>query len=239
MLDVIGAIVLAVLAAAGPAAVVLASPLERRRAIRVLAAAGAWLAAVILAAALGVFSGPGIVTLAAAVVAPVVIVALSAPRVPSLRTLALGTPLAVLVVIHVGRLLGAFFLALHADGRLPAAFALTAGWGDIAVALLAVPVAWMAARRSAGWRAATLVWNAVAFIDLVGAVTLGIGSAPDSPLRFIVEPAAPGTMATLPWALIPAFLVPLYLLAHLAVFARLARERSPASSRLAVGFGRR
>lgn len=40
---------------------------------------------------------------------------------------------------------------------------------------------------------------------------LGVGSAPGSPFRFIHEAPGSGAMGTLPW--------------HLAVFARLARER--------------
>jgi hypothetical protein len=120
--------------------------------------------------------------------------------------------------------LGAFFLVLHEHGRLPRTFALSAGWGDIAVALLAIPVAWLAHRGAPSWRSITLAWNAVAFVDLVAAVTLGIGSTPGSPVRFIYEEAVPGTIGTLPWVLIPAFLVPLYFLTHLAVFARLLRE---------------
>ena len=111
---------------------------------------------------------------------------------------------------------------LHDQGRLPATFARGAGWGDIAVALLAVPVAWMAARSAPYWRPVTLVCNIVGFVDLITAVTLGVGSTAGSPIQFIVEDAVPGTIATLPWALIPTFLVPIYLLAHLALFARLA-----------------
>jgi hypothetical protein len=60
--------------------------------------------------------------------------------------------------------------------------------------------------------------------DLLIAVTLGVGSAADSPFRFIYEPVeSGGTMAALPWTLIPAFLVPLYLLIHIAIFARLGK----------------
>jgi hypothetical protein len=67
-----------------------------------------------------------------------------------------------------------------------------------------------------------LAWNVFGFVDLVAAVTLGIGSQPAFPLRFIFEEPGTGLMATLPWLLIPGYLVPLYLLTHLAVFAQLA-----------------
>ena len=188
---------------------------------------GAWLAVVTGLAAAGVFSAASRTpAIGAAVLAPVVIGVAVAGRVSALRTLALGIPLPVLVGVHVGRLLGAFFLVLLAEGRLPPTFALSAGWGDIAVAALAVPLAWAIHRRVAGWQALTLAWNSIGFLDLVTAVTLGVGSAPGSPLRFIFESPASSTMGSLPWLLIPGFLVPLYLLTHLAIFAQLfARPR--------------
>jgi hypothetical protein len=61
------------------------------------------------------------------------------------------------------------------------------------------------------------------FADLVTAVTLGIGSAPDSPVRFIYETPNSGAVASLPWVLIPAVLVPVYLITHLAIFVQLMR----------------
>jgi hypothetical protein len=239
MIDVIGTIALTALAIAGPAAIILASSLERAQAVRVAALTAAWLAGIAVLGGTGVFAELGTPAVGLAVAGPVVLGALSVRRVPWLRTLAFATPVAVLIAIHTGRLLGGFFLALHAEGRLPATFARTAGWGDIAVAVVALPVAWMAARRAPHWRGAALLWNTAAFIDLLTAVTLGIGSAQEGRLRFIVEDAVPGTINALPWILIPAFLVPIYLLTHLALFARLLRERAPASSSLAVGLSRR
>jgi hypothetical protein len=59
---------------------------------------------------------------------------------------------------------------------------------------------------------------------LLSAVTLGIGSAPNSPVRFIFERPDSGAIASLPWVLIPGILVPLYLLTHLAIFAQLAER---------------
>jgi hypothetical protein len=236
MIDLVAAITLTALAVTSTGALILASPVEGAR-LRLSAVAALWFAAVTVLAAAGVFAN--IPALGVAVIGPVLIGAIAAFRVSSVRALALGVPLALLVGVHVGRLLGGFFLALHADGRLPATFALSAGWGDIAIAALAVPIAWMAARRMPYWRSATLLWNTLGFIDLVAAVTLGFGSAPGSPLRFIYEESVPGTLATLPWFLIPGFLVPIYLLSHLAVFARLAAAaRTSALSSLAVHLGR-
>ncbi|HEU4368706.1 MAG TPA: hypothetical protein VFV05_10840 [Methylomirabilota bacterium] len=224
MLDIVGAITLTVVAATAVGTLILTSPVERATRWRLALGAGSWYAVVTGLAAAGVFStaGAGTPALGVAVVAPVVIVAVGAVRTPALRRLALGIPLAVLVVLNAGRLLGVFFLLLHADGRLPRTFALAAGSGDIAVGALALPLAWLVHRRGAGSRALALAWSSAGFLDLVAAVTLGVGSAPGSPLRFLFEEPGSGLMGTLPWLLIPGFLVPIYLLTHLAVFAQLA-----------------
>ncbi len=115
---------------------------------------------------------------------------------------------------------------LYAAGRLAPTFALAAGWGDIAVATAAPLVAWAIHRRAAGWRGLALAWNTLGFADLVTAVTLGVGSAAGSPIRFIHEAAGSNIMSSLPWMLIPGFMVPLYLLMHLAIFDRLLRRRA-------------
>jgi hypothetical protein len=212
------------------AVLTLTSALDRAAAMRLAAAGAAWLAAVAAMAAAGVFasgSGVGTPAIGVAVLAPVVIVAAMAVRPSATRALALGVPLPVLVAVHVGRLLGVFFLLLHAEGRLPRTFALSAGWGDIAVATLAGPLAWAIHRRVTGWWTLTLVWNSIGFLDLVTAVVLGVGSAPDSPLRFIFETPSSGAMGTLPWMLIPGFLVPLYQLSATHARSLHGRPASP------------
>jgi hypothetical protein len=145
----------------------------------------------------------------------------------SARAFAHGYDPAVLIAANAGRLIGAFFLALYAAGRLPATFARSAGWGDIAVGALAIPLAWAVHRRAPGWRILALAWNTLGMADLITAVTLGVGSTSDSPLRFIFERPDSSAVTALPWVLIPGFLVPLYLMVHIAIFAQLAhRARS-------------
>ena len=88
--------------------------------------------------------------------------------------------------------------------------------------VLALPVAWAIQRRVAGWRWITGAWNVLGMADLLAAVTLGVGSAPGSMVRFIYEAPGSGAIVTFPWVLVPAFFVPLYLLAHIGIFAVLA-----------------
>ncbi|HEX8149881.1 MAG TPA: hypothetical protein VF591_22055 [Pyrinomonadaceae bacterium] len=238
MLKIIGSITLTALALVVPATLILTSPVSRAARRGFAAAFGLWLAAAAGLAALGFFSSGrgGTPAIGAAVLVPVLLASLLAAWSPVVRAFASGVPLVPLVASNVGRLLGAFFLFLYGDGFLPPTFALTAGWGDVFVGTTAALVAWAAYRRAGGWRALTLVWNAVGFLDLLAAVALGVGSAQNSPVRFIHETPNTAVMSTLPWFLIPGFLVPLYLLTHLMVFARLSLsgKSRPASRGRAV-----
>lgn len=195
---------------------------------RIAMGLGAWFLVAALLGATGAFASPALpVGIAAgiAVLAPVIL-----GSVPVARTRGHGIPLTTLVAVHAGRLLGVAFLLLYSAGRLPYTFAHSAGWGDIAVGAMAIPVAWAIRRQVAGWRWITAIWNAVGMADLLAAVTLGVGSAPGSLVRFNFE--APGSAAIMhfPWVLIPAFFVPLFLLTHIAVFASLAASRHTAPS---------
>jgi len=224
MLDVLGAMTLTALAVLGVSALIVAGARDGAGRARLALFAAAWFVTIASLAVAGTFARPagaGILAIGAAVAVPILagLIAFAISR--SVRSFALGVPLAVLVGVHAGRLLGGFFLALHAAGRLPATFALTAGWGDILVGAAAGPLAWAIHCRTPGWRPLALAWNALAMADLVTAVSLGVGSS-DSPLRFIFESPSSGAIGTLPWAMIPGFLVPLFMLTHLAIFAQIA-----------------
>ncbi len=224
MLNLLGAISLGLLALVSWSMLIRASTtnpqVRRRAALGVLA----WFSLIFVLSFAGILGleGAGTFVIGAAVMTPIIVGLVLAAGSPSLRAVALGIPLAGLVALHTGRVLGAFFLILESAGRLPPTFAHAAGWGDIAVGITAVPVAWAIHRGWSGWPALALAWNTLGLLDLIVAVSLGVGSA-DSPLRFIYESPASGTIGTLPWALIPGFLVPTYVLIHLAIFAQIRR----------------
>jgi hypothetical protein len=226
MIDIIASIALTALAVLFPTLLIVASPAGRAARGRLAAVLLLWFALVAALAATGLFStmSAGTPAIGVAVVVPIIVGLIVFRRSAALKSLVSETPLALLVAVHAGRLLGVFFLLLYAEVRLPPTFALTAGWGDIGIAVAAPLVAWAIHRRAAGWRGLALTWNTLGFADLVLAVTLGIGSAVDSPVRFIYEAASSGTMSTLPWILVPGFMVPLYLMTHLAIFHRLFRR---------------
>src|SRR5207249_4029095 len=108
-------------------------------------------------------------------------------------------------------------------------------WGDVIVGLTAGPVAWLAYKDAALARPAILLWNTFGLADLIAAVGLGTLSAP-GPLRLIFSDPGTDIMTTLPWLLVPGFLVPLLASTHLAVFYRLAiRHAQPAAGASSLG----
>jgi len=140
---------------------------------------------------------------------------------PAFRNALLSLPLTGLIGINAFRIGGICFLILHDRGRLAAPFATSAGWGDIITGVAAVALAGMAAWKGKLPRGLLAVWNAFGALDLTVAIILGALSAPGTPFRLFT--GAPGTvvMGTLPWVGVPALLVPLYLMTHLTIAARL------------------
>lgn len=109
--------------------------------------------------------------------------------------------------------------------RLPAHFALPAGWGDILVGLTAPLVALGLARGIRGGRTLAISWNVFGLLDLAVAVGMGTGFlapllAPDLGPR--VPPAL--AMGVFPMILVPLFAVPMSVLLHLLALRGLRRE---------------
>ena len=192
--------------------------------IRIASGLAVWFMLVTLMAATEVLHyehGLGVPGLGVAVMLPIVILCVGVLRSPTLHRALSAIPLSMLIGVNVIRAFGVTFLLLYSAGRLPAPFAPLAGWGDILVGLTAVPIAWLAYKRGAAAHSAVWIWNIIGLLDLITAVGLGVVSSP-GPLRLIFAEPGSGIMTTLPWLLIPGFLVPLLASTHLAVFYRLS-----------------
>ena len=161
---------------------------------------------------------------ALSIVVPIIVIVALATLVPGSRRALSAIALPALIGVHAIRIIGFLFLLLFSAGRLSAPFAPSAGWGDILAGATAVPVAWALASRGAGVRWLVLLWNSVGLLDLVTAAFLGMTSAPGSPLQLYFDPPGSSIMATLPWAMIPVFLVPQMIVSHLAIYRRLGRS---------------
>jgi hypothetical protein len=149
---------------------------------------------------------------------------------PRFRTAVLSVPVSALVGVNAARLGGVFFLILTMRGRLPSPFGPAAGWGDIIVGVLAIPLAAMGESGAAKHPTRFTLWNWLGVLDLINAITLGLLSAPGTPFRVFTEGPGTAVMGSLPWIFVPSMLVPLYLLIHFAIFVEL-RESGQSNRR--------
>ena len=234
ILDLLIAITATAGAAIVIAAISLSIPAPASGRIGIAAVLTAWFFVAAALAATGAVGPAGLGTpgVGIAVVLPIVLIAIIAPRWATLRSALYGIPIPILIGVNAVRVFGYFFIIHYAAGRLPAPFAPSAGWGDVLVGVTAIPVAFMAARQVAGWRPITFSWNLVGIVDLVLAIFFGVTSAIDSPLRMFTEGPDTSLMAELPMFLIPGFLVPVFVLTHLAVFVRIARREPHGAAHL-------
>jgi hypothetical protein len=138
---------------------------------------------------------------------------------PGARRVMLSLPLPLMVGLNIGRVFAVLFLPLAVDGRLSGPFPYFAGLGDIITGLVAIRLT-RPAQQPERHLAAIHAWNAFGMADLLLAITLGVTSAANSPLQIF---AAPGSQAMqhLPWSFVPTVLVPLWMILHAIVFARL------------------
>ena len=155
-----------------------------------------------------------------AVLTPIVAFAVWFAVSAGLRQFTLSLNPRILTMVHSWRVIGFVFLVLATYGILPRAFALPAGWGDIAVGATASFVALKLA--SPNHRTIFIVWQVLGIVDLVMAVTLAT-------LVPVIDPNAISTaaMSVLPLSLIPTFAVPLLLILHVICIMQATRWPSP------------
>ena len=231
MLDFIGTIVLVAAIITSINALTGAMPISSSQRLAVSAGAGLWTG---LAAALGAANlfvgtnpiGPGVI--GTVIAFPLVATAVAAQVFPSVRAALKGMSMPFLIGLNVWRVAGGFFLLLAAEGRLGGPFPYSAGWGDVITGALALPVAWLALRGQG--KALVWGWNAFGMLDLVAALAFGIISANGSPLQLIHAGEGSQAVQMMPWSLIPTVLVPMFLIVHAVIFARVADASSRSAS---------
>jgi hypothetical protein len=172
---------------------------------------GVWLVITGLLAGAGVYSqDPGVgVPWFLIAVAGTLVALLLATRIPIVSRILADPGIPVrLTLPHTLRVVGVLFLIVMAQGQLPAAFALPAGLGDIAIGVSAPFVAWRLAGGTG--RTGAVRFNVLGILDLVVAGIIGFMLLPST---------APLTL--LPLALIPTTAVPLALALHIVSLRRL------------------
>ncbi|MEM7445881.1 MAG: hypothetical protein AAF414_21345 [Pseudomonadota bacterium] len=138
------------------------------------------------------------------------------------RLLGDGVPQQLLIGLQLFRVIGLVFVLEYSRGALPGSFALPAGWGDFAAALVALAVLIRYPRGTVpGW--AVILVATVGLADFASAFFFGFTSAA-SPLQLFAFDN-PNRVAEYPLGLIPFFLVPYAIMAHLLSLAQLGRDR--------------
>jgi hypothetical protein len=195
--------------------------------LRAAAALGLWFLLVIILGATNALGAEraGPIGLAVAVTAPIAALCYLFFAVAGARAAIMATPIWAMIALNVIRALGVAFVILYAQDRLPAPFAPSAGFGDIFVGVTAIPLALFASRSGPRANRLILAWNIVGFLDLVFAVGFGATSSP-GPIQVFVGPPTSQIMTTLPWLIIPGFLVPIFQALHIVIFYRLRKEAS-------------
>lgn len=175
-----------------------------------------WIAAALLFAATGVLSRLPRPMIPALIWTPVIASVIAWHRSEGLRAFARALDLRVPILYHLVRVaFGALFLIEMRAGRMPASFALLAGPGDIVAGLLALPAAALALREGDTARRLALGWNVLGLVDILAVFVTAqraLFSGDDS--LFIA-------FQRLPYPLLPVLVVPLILMTHILVFARL------------------
>ena len=152
---------------------------------------------------------------------PAVVLGLSAVlllayfRLATVRAWVDALDLRTLVLLHVTRFVGLYFIVLSRRGLLPYDFAVPGGIGDIIVATLALIVVF-APLADASRARAIRIWNVIGLIDITLVVLTATRLNLANPLQM-------SAMTYLPLSLLPTFLVPLLIATHLIIYARLTR----------------
>ena len=138
---------------------------------------------------------------------------------PAFREWVFGIDWRALLMLHLTRFVGIYFLILHERGRLPYAFAVPGGWGDIAAAIGALLVAaWCAPPATKlRWRLFWL-WNLLGLLDIIFVMLTA--------LRLnLTNREAMLELTKLPLSLLPTFIVPLIIVSHIFMFLRLSKQK--------------
>ena len=125
----------------------------------------------------------------------------------------------VLVLVHLSRFIGIYFLILHSQGELPYAFAVPGGLGDIAVATTAIFVSLIFSTSGVKGLKVILIWNVFGLLDILFVIATAV--------RLVMaDPGSMSALTELPLSVLPTFLVPIIIFTHIIIFVRLIKFHS-------------
>jgi len=163
------------------------------------------------------------VAVAIGALAPIAVFSVWFAASEGFRQFALSLDPSILTSAQSWRIIGFSFVLMEAHGLLPAVFALSAGYGDMAIGATAAFVAWRLSNPR--HRNSFILWQVIGIGDLVLAMSLGTTARLLSPHSASMVP-----MTVLPLSLVPTFLVPLFAILHIICIAQ-ARTWKTGSAR--------
>lgn len=184
---------------------------------KVLITVCAWLLAALIAGASGLFYSLVPPFPQAVLLGLVIVLLLVFAFAPGFRAWCLSVDVRALVLFHLTRFVGVYFLILFSQGRLPYDFAVRGGWGDIAVAAgVLILVLFVKPAGKTGWTL-YLLWNVLGFVDILFVVMTAARLA-------FSEPGSMDELLRLPLNLLLTFVVPIIIFTHIVIFIRLFRS---------------
>jgi hypothetical protein len=222
MLDFVGTMVMAALMMLVVNALLTFMEISRAAKLLLAAVIGLWIGLAAAVASTGALAiAQPFPVIGIFVAAPLIFAAVAAIR-PDARRAMLGLPLRLMIGLNICRVFAVLFLLLALEGRLAGPFPYFAGAGDIITGVCAIPLMMRVIDDKTPHRAATAAWNVFGMADLVLAITLGVISTEGSPLQLVPAPGS-AAMQTLPWSFVPTVLVPIWMILHAIIWARLRR----------------
>lgn len=133
-----------------------------------------------------------------------------------------------LTAIQLWRVIGFTFLALYAYDALPALFALPAGFGDVAVGLMALYMLFHVDRNTAFARTSTYVrFHVIGLFDFavaIGTAALASGAIP----ALVRDGLTTAPMDVWPLNLFPSFIVPAFMILQIVALLKVREMRQAA-----------
>ena len=147
--------------------------------------------------------------------------ALAWHRLPAFRSYILNLDMRLLILLHGTRTLGLGFIMLYMVDQLPMLFAFLAGFGDALAAIGAIVLGYLLFTRQSGVPVSLIRrWNTFGLLDFIVAVSIGILTRQDA---LLASPTGVTSdlMAAFPFAIIPAYLVQVFVLIHIIIYLQL------------------
>ncbi|MEO1487238.1 MAG: hypothetical protein AAFU57_15945 [Bacteroidota bacterium] len=143
-------------------------------------------------------------------------------NLPITKQILAATPIENLVIIHLFRLIGTFFLILGDYALVPPLFSIFAGFGDIAIALTSIGVYRMNLLKLPNAKTYTWLWNTAGLFDILLTSFMAFWYTKKS-----IDEGGIGVeiLTEFPFCFIPAFAPATIIFLHLCIYRKLLESK--------------